>query len=192
VILAGGLGRRIGGAKAVVQLGGRPLISYPLQALQAALGEVAIVAKPDTELPRLPGAVVWIESEPTRHPLVGLVQALGLAEGRAVLACAADLPFVTPALVRRLARPDSDGAAVVVASYRGDMQPLLGCYQPSTLEPLSRAVLGGGLPVREAVAALAPRLLEVKDPELLFNVNAPDDLAVAAAMLDRRRSANQT
>ena len=48
MILAGGLGRRIGGAKAVVQLGGRPLISYPLQALQAALGEVAIVAKPDT------------------------------------------------------------------------------------------------------------------------------------------------
>jgi hypothetical protein len=30
-------------------------------------------------------------------------------------------------------------------------------------------------------------LLEVEDPDELFNVNAPDDLLRAAATLDRRR-----
>ena len=39
--------------------------------------------------------------------------------------------------------------------------------------------------MRDAVAALGPRLLQVDDPEALFNVNAPDDLLLAAAMLDR-------
>jgi molybdopterin-guanine dinucleotide biosynthesis protein A len=40
--------------------------------------------------------------------------------------------------------------------------------------------------LREAVGALSPRLLELDDPDALFNVNAPDDLLQATAMLDRR------
>jgi molybdopterin-guanine dinucleotide biosynthesis protein A len=51
VVLAGGLGRRIGGAKATVELDHRPLLSYPLEAISAVLPEVAITAKPDSELP---------------------------------------------------------------------------------------------------------------------------------------------
>jgi molybdopterin-guanine dinucleotide biosynthesis protein A len=34
-VLAGGRGDRIGGAKAMVELRGRPLIRYPLDALRA-------------------------------------------------------------------------------------------------------------------------------------------------------------
>ena len=37
------------------------------------------------------------------------------------------------------------------------------------------------------MAAIGPRLFEVEDPEALFNLNAPDDLLMASAMLDRRR-----
>ena len=103
VILAGGRGRRMGGTKATVLLRGRPLVSYPLEALSAALAEVVLLAKADTELPSLPGTTVWIESDPLHHPAVGIIQALGLAGGRSVLVCAADLPFVTPGLVRELA-----------------------------------------------------------------------------------------
>ena len=60
VVLAGGLGTRIGGSKATVGLGGRPLISYPLDALGAVLDDVVVLAKADTELPSLPGMTVWI------------------------------------------------------------------------------------------------------------------------------------
>ena len=41
-------------------------------------------------------------------------------------------------------------------------------------------------PVNETVVRLGPKFLEVKDPDDLFNVNTPDDLLQAAAMLDRR------
>ena len=54
-ILAGGGGRRIGGDKAIVELQGRPLISYPLEAVREALGQVAILAKADTKLPYVSG-----------------------------------------------------------------------------------------------------------------------------------------
>ena len=184
-MLAGGLGRRLGGAKATVELRGRPLICYPLEALAAVLGDVAIIAKADTLLPSLPGMTVWIESQAPRHPLQGIVEALGLAGGRPVLACAVDLPFVTPELVSSLARADAAGAPAVVAAADGALQPLLGRYQPSAAEPLALAACEG-VPVREAVAALRPRLLAVEDLELLFNVNAPEDLLQAAAILDRR------
>lgn len=185
VVLAGGLGRRIGGAKATVELAGRPLICYPLEALAAALDEVAVLAKADTELPSLPGATVWVEPQLHHHPLVGISQALALAGGRPVLVCAVDLPFVSPELITRLADEDPRGAPAVIAGRRGRIQPLLGCYQPGAMELLGEA---GNRPLRELVAAIKPRLVEVEDPDALFNVNAPDDLLRAAAALDRRRS----
>jgi molybdopterin-guanine dinucleotide biosynthesis protein A len=189
VILAGGMGRRIGGSKAIVELCGQPLISYPLQAMAGALREVVIVAKADTRLPNLAGVSVWIEPTEPRHPLVGIVHALALADGRPVLVCAADLPFVTHELIGALARTDPHGAPAVLAAHQGETQPLLGCYRPSALGLLSQAAGDAKLPLRQAVSALRPRLLEVDDAELLFNVNAPDDLLQAAAMLDRRRAA---
>ena len=141
-ILAGGGGRRIGGDKAIVELQGRPLISYPLEAVREALGQVAILAKADTKLPYVSGVTVWIEPEPRAHPLIGIMQALALADGRPVLVCGADLPFVTARLIRKLARANPGRAPAVVACARGAMQPLLGCYQRRALPLLRRG--GGG------------------------------------------------
>ena len=98
VILAGGRGRRIGGAKATVQLCKKPLICYPLAALQDALADVAVMAKLETKLPSLPGLTVWVEPDAQQHPLVGIVRALALAEGRPVVICAVDLPFVSSSM----------------------------------------------------------------------------------------------
>jgi molybdopterin-guanine dinucleotide biosynthesis protein A len=191
VILAGGLGARIGGGKAIVELAGRPLIEYPCAALQTALGEVVIMAKADTELPNLVGATVWVEPQAPRHPLIGLMHALDLAEGRPVVACPVDLPFVTAEVIRRLVQTDPGPAPAVVAVAAGEMQPLLGCYLPRARERLRSAGFGPEVPVRRAIEAIGARGLEVA-PQVLFNVNSPDDLLQAAAMLDRARAANRT
>jgi molybdopterin-guanine dinucleotide biosynthesis protein A len=191
IVLAGGMGRRIGGCKATVDLCGTPLICYPLRALQAALDDVAVIAKPGSLLPSLPGVTVWLEPRSPRHPLVGIVHGLGLAEGRAALICAVDLPFVTAAFVRRLVETDPDGAPAVLAAHEGAPQPLLGCYQPQAAELLAPSALQATVPLREAVEAIGPRLLEVEDPELLFNVNAPEDVLGAASIIDHRRRSVQ-
>jgi molybdopterin-guanine dinucleotide biosynthesis protein A len=181
-VLAGGRGRRIGGGKAVAQLCGRPMISYPLAALEAVLPEVVVLAKPDTELPSLPSHTgVWRESESLQHPLVGLRTALELAGGRTVLVCAVDLPLVKATFVRRLALGEPEWATAVVAGRGDAIQPLLGRYSAHALDQLRATDLEASL--RQAVWALEPQLLEVGDPLELFNVNTPADLARAAGLL---------
>ena len=183
VILAGGLGRRLGGSKATVKLNGRPLLTYALGTLQQVLGIVVIVAKADSELPSLPEVEVWMEPAEPRHPLTGIVHALGVAEGRPIVVCACDLPLVSAAVVAELAAVDPHEATAVIARSEGRLQPLLGRYQPEAMEPLS-AALEAGLAMVDAVTALGARPYDVADPELLFNVNTPEDLLRAGALLE--------
>jgi molybdopterin-guanine dinucleotide biosynthesis protein A len=110
-----------------------------------------------------------------------------MAETQPIVVCAGDLPFVTPRVVAQLAE-GTHSAAAMVATAAGQTQPLLGWYHPRALAVLSQIDPESGVSVREAVGKLAPARLEVP-PELLFNVNTPDDLLQAAAMMDVRRAA---
>src|SRR5215207_4701563 len=60
-VLAGGRGRRMGGAKAMAPFRGEPLVTWPLAAAHAAGLEAVIVAKPGIELPA--DVPVWHETE---------------------------------------------------------------------------------------------------------------------------------
>lgn len=188
-ILAGGQGLRIGGEKATVELQGKPLIAYPVEAVRQVLNRVAVLVKTGTRLPPIPGVAVWIEPELPRDPLMGITQALALAGGRPVLVCAGDMPFVSPELIRRLVKSDPGRAPAVVACARGAIHPLLGCYQPRALDVLARALQTGNRPLVDTIAAIDPVLLDVDEPEELFDVDTPDDLLLAAAILDQRRAA---
>jgi molybdopterin-guanine dinucleotide biosynthesis protein A len=119
------------------------------------------------------------------------MHALELAEGRPVLACPVDLPFVTAEVVRRLAEAEHGPAPAVVAAAGDIVQPLLGCYQPRARELLRSTGFRLDVPMRRAIAEIGARELEV-DPHVLFNVNSPDDLLQAAAMLDRIKLPNRT
>jgi molybdopterin-guanine dinucleotide biosynthesis protein A len=180
VVLAGGAGRRLGGMKPSAPLAGRPLLSYPLAALRAALPEVAVIAKAGSELPAVGyGVLVWRELDEPRHPLAGVTEALRRADGRAVVVLACDLPFVTAALVRKLAAANAAGApAVVAASADRGLQPLCARYEPEALQTLAAFDPSGRVVAQ--VEALAPATLTVDDA-LLRNVNTPEELAAAQA-----------
>ena len=105
-----------------------------------------------------------------------------------MLICAGDLPFVTPELVRRLVKADPGRAPAVVACAGGQMQPLLGCYQPRALDLLAGEARAASGRLMEIVAGIDPVLLEC-DPDELFDIDTPEDLLHAAGMLDRRRAA---
>ena len=198
VVLAGGRGSRLGGAKATVELAGRPLIDYPLAAIAAAGLEAVVVTKPEEAPPPSRGSFVRsgrtkeprdsvsVLEEPVepRHPLCGIVAALRL--GRPIVAVACDLPFVTPELIELLAAAPEP---LVVPALGGRPQPLFARYGPSLLAVLE-AALEREEPLTRTVEALHPRLLaedelaRFGDPErLLFNVNDPEDLLRAEAFL---------
>jgi molybdenum cofactor guanylyltransferase len=181
-VLAGGRGSRLGGGKALVELGGRPLIEHPLEALAAAGLDTVVVAKPGEELRG--GISLLAEPLEPRHPLCGIVTALRL--GRPVVAIACDLPFVAPELIELLAAAPEP---LVVPTLEGRPQPLLARYGPSLL-PRLEAALAREEPLARTVEALAPRFLSEEevarfgDPQrLLFNVNDREDLRRAEALL---------
>ncbi len=185
VLLAGGRGARMGGGKLTAMLAGRPLFSYPLAVLEAALDDVVVVGKPGLMLPGIDAQRVWIEPAEPRHPLVGIVEALTRADGRAVLVCPADLPFISAELITSLARAPATGAPAVVVSADGALQPLLGRYEQAAVRLLAPAIHAQA-PARAAVTAIGPRVLELAsgDAEQLFNVNTPDELRVAQERLE--------
>jgi molybdopterin-guanine dinucleotide biosynthesis protein A len=184
-ILAGGRGARLERPKATASLGGRPLLEFPLRALEAAGIETVVVAKHDTPLPP-DAAPVWEEPDEPVHPLLGIVTALEQADGRAVLACACDMPFVTPELAEHIAGID---APLVVPHAGARLHPLLARYTPGLLLVL-REALDREAPLHETLIALQPVILDEEelrafgDPaRLLFNVNTPEDLERAEQLL---------
>ncbi len=170
--------------KATIELGGRPLIDYPLAALAAAEVEAVVVAKRRSELPPVEAAV-WIEPPEPSHPLSGILAALRRS-ARPVLAVGCDMPFLSPELLSWLAVLPG---RLVVATVGGRLEPLLARYDHSLESTLARA-LSRGDSLRRALAGLDGRVVTEEeiarfgDPErLLFNVNTPEDLALAEAML---------
>ena len=184
-VLAGGLGRRIGGDKALVSLAGRPLISYGLAALREALGsDPVVVAKWGTELPELPAGVeVWIEPDEPRHPLTGIVHALEQAAGRDVLVLAVDLPLVGAEVLRQLVEAASEppGGGSVVACAAGRVQPLCGLYAAAAL-PALRGVKAD-VRLTDVVDALGASALRVAGADVLLNVNTARDVRRAESRL---------
>jgi molybdenum cofactor guanylyltransferase len=186
-VLAGGASRRMGTPKATLELAGRPLLEYPLAAVQGAGLEPAVVAKPDSALPAL-AVPCWREPAEPRHPLTGIVAALTAARGRPVLAVACDMPFVTAELLADLAAR-GDGAGLVLPETAERVHPLLARWDPALL-PVLRDALAREAPLHELAGELdAQRVGEAElrrfgDPaRLLFNVNGRSDLERAAELL---------
>jgi molybdopterin-guanine dinucleotide biosynthesis protein A len=180
-VMAGGSGSRVGGAKALLELRGRPLISYPLAAFDQAGIEAIVVAKRDSFLPNL-HVPVWHEPDQPTHPLLGIVTALEQADGRPLLVCACDMPFVTAPLLSYMSVRDGP---LVVPRFGGRLHPLCARYEGPLLNEL-RQGLDPPQPLQEVVASLGPAYLDEVDlrrfgdpAQLLFNVNTDDDLTLA-------------
>lgn len=178
-LLAGGAGTRLGAAsKPAALLAGRPLAAYPAAALLATCERVAVVCKPDSELPDLPGTERWDEPALPRHPLAGIVHALATA-GAPVLVCAADMPFVTADACRSLLGAAGTSPAVVAAA-EGRLEPLLGLYAPAALDLFLEAP--DDAPLSATVEALDPVRVALP-PALVRSVNTPSELSEAEALL---------
>ncbi len=190
VVLAGGAGRRIGGDKALVEVGGRPLATWPLGALRTVCRPVVVVARAATRLPAWdpdrPAPEVWTEPDGPQHPLAGVVHALEQADGRAVLVCATDLALVDADTLQVVlaAASMAPEAPAVVPQAGGHVQVLCALYRPAALDGLR-----GFAPdarAADVVGALEPAIVPFEDDTPFFNVNTPQDLVEAEALLAAR------
>ncbi len=139
VILAGGSSVRMGTDKALVPVGGIPMVEWVAAALSVVVDEVVIVGR-DQSLSGIP-AIPDLRPEP-RGPLAGLVTALHNAAGRPVLLVAVDQPLVRPVTLQGLLDLLHQDAVVPVDG--GARQSTCAAYPAQWATPADREDRAGG------------------------------------------------
>lgn len=188
MILAGGEGRRLGGAdKALLPLAGRPLLAHVVACLAPQVAALALSANGDAArfaeygLPVLADASGRVGEGPLAGVLAGLDWAAGLGAER-LLVSAVDTPFLPADLAVRLGA--APGAAY--AACAGRDHPSIALWPVAGRAQLAALYAAGERRLRAALAG-AERV-EFDGPEYFFNINTPDDLAAAEGFLAGRAS----
>ena len=187
IVLCGGRSSRMGRPKAWLPLGGELMLQRVVRVVGDAVGPVVVVAAPGQDVPPLPEDVQVVrDEEEGRGPLAGLVAGLAALEGRADAAylSAGDVPYLTPAFVRRVVGMLGDSSASV-PHVDGHPHPLAAAYRLSVL-PHARQLLAAGAGPAALLDRVPARLIgphELPDLLSLRNLNTPADYARAVAEL---------
>jgi molybdenum cofactor guanylyltransferase len=197
IVLAGGKSSRMGGDKALVPLGGRPLLAYVIERLAPQVTEIVLNANDD------PGRfgefglpLVADRLDGQLGPLAGIHAGLAWTEAnrpesRFVITVAADTPFFPADLVSRLcAATDKANSTIVVARSESGVHPVFGLWPVSLAPHLEDSLNRGARKALDFVTAHQAK--EVRFPPVdvggkavdpFFNINRPEDLAEAEALL---------
>lgn len=189
IIFAGGAGTRLGGVKkALLEVGGKPIIERVLDAV-APLGGDLIVVDNDRTLATYPGVRIVPDVETRAGPLVALYSGLSAVESTLSLVVACDMPFLNTRLLSWLIELAS-GFDVVLPVIDGQMDPMHAVYRgEACLEAIGTALTRGE---KRMISYLSEvRVREVGETELrmidpglqsFFNVNTPQTLDLARAL----------
>ena len=176
-VLTGGRSRRMGTDKALIEIGGRPLVTIARDALRdAGAREVMAVGGDAVVFERL-GMRPVVDGWPGEGPLGGVVTALAGALHDIVVVLACDLPRVdsraVTAVVSALA-DEEDDAAVPVVDHTP--QVLVAAYRRRCGQQLEDALRAGTRRLRDAVDGLRVAHVALAEPAWVANVNQPADL----------------
>ncbi|MFA5582302.1 MAG: molybdenum cofactor guanylyltransferase MobA [Paracoccaceae bacterium] len=183
VILAGGRARRMGGGdKGLQMLAGQTLLARITARLGPQVCKMALSANGPAErfaglgLPVLPDSV-------GAGPLAGILAGMDWAAARgdaALITVPGDTPFLPADLVMRL-----QGAGFAMAASGGVLHPTFGLWPVDLRDALRDALSGGMRRVREFAQAHGAGTVDFPDEAAFFNINTPQDLIQAEAMLAR-------
>jgi len=181
VVLAGGLGRRMGGVdKGLRPLRGRPMVEWVLERFSPQVDEVLINANQHIEeysafgWPVVPDRVAGFVG-----PLAGLHAALAATSSPLVATVPCDSPFLPLDLVERLKAALLQHSADLAAARAGERTHPVFCVCRSTLLPRLEAFLaGGGRKVEQWQGTVAAVEVDFEDQaEAFSNINTPEELA---------------
>ncbi|GJD80026.1 molybdenum cofactor guanylyltransferase MobA [Methylobacterium gregans] len=190
LILAGGRARRMGGGdKPLLDLGGRTLLARAAERLAAQCGAgLALSANGDpARFVGFPGPVLPDTLPGQPGPLAGILAGLEHAASlgvAAIVSVSGDAPFLPEDLVARLVAVRPEAGIALAAS--GERRHYTIALWPAALRDDLRLYLEsgerrvGGFIARHPAEAASWSVAPV-DPFL--NINTPEDLAAAEAML---------
>jgi molybdopterin-guanine dinucleotide biosynthesis protein A len=202
VVIAGGRSSRMDHReKALLDLSGVPMIERVIDRLRPQVGRMIINANGDPKRFAQFGLPIFADTiEGHEGPLAGLLAGLQWAraetpEARFIASVAADTPFIPDDLVARLLAALKDaGASSAIASSGGEWTPVVGVWSVALSDTLAEALRQGVRAVHRF--AMEQRSVVVDFPVVeiggepidpFFNVNTPEDLEKARALLAAER-----
>lgn len=190
VILAGGLATRMGGGdKALLPLGGRPMLAHVIERLRPQVAGIVLNANGDPARFSAFGLPVIADPVPDfPGPLAGVLAGLNRAvdAGAARIATvAADTPFLPHDLVARLDAEAGADDSIALAATASGLHPTFGLWPVSLRAALARDLAGGVRRVGAWAESMGARRVLFRDLPVdpFFNINTPDDLTRAEELL---------
>ena len=182
-VLAGGRSSRMGQDKALLMLGGEPLIAKGVRKLSRVCAEVAIAGGSEGLAPY--GRVI-ADKNPGCGPLGGIVAALGQSSFAWNLFLPVDAPFVPVSVLKAMLGEAADHPSVcVMTRTQGLMQPLCAVYSRGALGVLERELAAGRWKVTQAIeAAGVVKYIDFGDSGWFANLNTPEEFAEAERRID--------
>ena len=187
LVLAGGLGRRMGGLdKGLVPLAGRPMVEHVLAALRPQVREVWINANRNQDRYAAYGHPV-IEDSVAGYlgPLAGVLSALRRLSSGYLLTVPCDAPLLAPDLAARLHTACvAAGADLAVASDGTRQHPVFLLVRAGLAPALGAYLEGGGRKIDTFFGQV--RTVEVvfaDEADTFVNVNDADERARIEARL---------
>jgi len=180
LILAGGLGRRMGGIdKGLQMLGGKPMVEWVLERFSPQVDEVLINANRNVaRYARLGCRVVPDIVGGYAGPLAGLQRGLMEAACELVATVPCDAPHFPADLVRRLAEPLREkNVDLAVAKTGNRIQTVFCLARRSLLPQLTAFMEDGGRKVDAWFSTLRTATVDFGSDAAFANVNTPDDLS---------------
>jgi molybdenum cofactor guanylyltransferase len=180
LILAGGLGRRMGSIdKGLVALNGRAMVAAVITRLQPQVDELLINANRNLdEYGRFGFRVVPDAVEGFAGPLAGLERGLAEASHELIVTTPCDSPFLPLDLVARLrAALESNRADLAVAKTGTQAHPVFCLARRSLHEHLHKFLLSGGRKIDAWYATLNSIEVSFDDEAKAFaNINTKREL----------------
>lgn len=180
VVLAGGLGRRMGGVdKGLQALQGRPMVAWVIERLAPQVAELIVNANQNPDRYAAFGHVVVADRiGGFAGPLAGLHAGLSAAAHPLVVTAPCDSPFLPPDLVERLrcALEEAD-AQLAVARTFDQAHPVFSLVRRDVRDHLEAFLAGGGRKIDRWYGEL--RTVEVDfddEAEAFSNINTVDEL----------------
>jgi len=194
VVLAGGRATRMGGEdKGLLRVAGRPMVEHVLRILRPQVSELLINANRNLERYREFGVTVVSDFiEGYCGPLAGMASAMKVARTAYVLTAPCDSPFLSEDLAARLHRGlVRDGARIAVADSGARLEPVFALVDRSLLPSLLAYLESGERKIDRWYAQHPMTRVDFSDePGMFSNLNTPQELAAAEAMLHTRAAAS--
>lgn len=179
LILAGGLGRRMGGRdKGLQPFRGKPMAAWAIARLAPQVDRLLINANQNLEAYAAFGRPVIADRiGGYAGPLAGLHAGLSACETPLLVTAPCDSPFLPEDLVARLrAALEAAGADLAVAKTGTQPHPVFSLVRREVLDGLTAFLEGGGRKVDAWYAALKVVEVPFPDERAFANINTLEEL----------------